>query len=181
MQDKENGDSGFYRAEDVLEYVGAFLGSDLCRYISQCDRLSCRTFWFSGGEWKIKEKIEERIREGKNKPGSFERMRRAIIVLNMMEPISPDELAKGGIINVSHGPCQLCTREDSLRSFHRHQRKQGFPDCFGTAYRYCNREKCEENRQWDCAHPCTIHPEREKIRSKRMKLIKIYKGGTKNG
>lgn len=180
MRDNGNGNGNdksatFYKALDgeegdgkgLLKYVSIFLEvNGLCEHISQCVCPDCTTFWFSGGEQKTKEAIERMIAEGKAKPGSLERLKRAIVILNETEPVASKEMEAEGLRNISHDYCRLCQRDKKLEAHRRRQEKDGFYPCFGTK---ALGDSCDEERR--CSHPCTIHPEREAIRRRRMQLI----------
>jgi hypothetical protein len=181
MQSNENHKGSLYKA-DVLKYVGQVLirsggNQDLVRaggmskYVGQCLYRGCETYWFAGGEHKVSQEIPT---------DSFRELKRAIIILNEIESVIPDDIiAVKGLGDVSHDLCRLCQREMRQDDYRRQQKKKGFPDCFGKAGAYCDREECAEGPDKNCAHPCTIHPEREAIRRKRMELLKNHLRGDK--
>ena len=167
------------RKKELLRYVGKVLLSrdpeknGLSKHIAQCYYPECTTFWFVGGEYQTSQLL----------PADFmEILRRAVVILNQVIPVTPDEiLSVKGLDDISHGPCRLCLREKMLEAYRRKQRESGYPDCFGTAGHFCSREECAEDSRWNCSHPCTIHPVREKIRWERMnRIIEFNQRGTKN-
>jgi len=161
-----NGNSnGLLYNKDVLEYIGQFLilAGDISKHIVQCTYAGCETFWFLGGEWETKSLIPIDV---------MKKLIKAVRILNYVKSVIPDELGKvEGLQDISHGPCRLCLRERKLEAYRRWQRGNKFPECFGSAGHFCSREKCAEDPKWNCSHPCTIHPEREAMRRRRMELL----------
>jgi hypothetical protein len=168
---QENSKRFYYDFEsegkEFLRRIGQVLSNsgDLSKYVAQCWHSECGTFWFAGGEWEIANKLEQ-------KPIRFQILKKAILMLNRAIATA-DQLESVGLRDISHAPCRPCNRERRLEDFRNQQRKKHFPPCFGTKQigETCEYEICARDRKWDCSHPCTIHPEREAIRKKRMDIL----------
>ena|GEM_PF-3776273 len=171
-----NGNGNRMLHKSVLENVGLYLleHGNSSAYVNQCFYRGCETYWFAGGEYNTKEEFHARIAKGELPPNSFDILKFAIYVLNQVESVTPDELQSvKGLEDITHGPCRLCLRERELERFVRHQTNNHYRICYGSKQvgEICDNEN-HYNPIWSCSHPCTIHPEREALRRRRMELLK---------